>query len=321
MALSKERLEAITHAAEMGDAEKLRAQIKGLKRIPHGPRATSPLMRAAASNENECVKLLLPLCNPSEQDDRGRDALMIAIENDSDRCIPLLLPVSDLKGQDEDGLNALIYALIKRYATDSELAELLTGSDPKHADLRGFTALHHAANHCCHRGMAILLTRCDPNARSNRAETPLMLAAQNGCAKCLAMLAPKSDVGLKDNKGQTALQMLLGEAPQIERLLPMSIRGTAADELAPESAVHEARRAIKEFGAARMPKTAMLFEALSLRKEAGLADDPGNDRKLRDAARGAASPGLGGDAQGSARSSSSADSQEGAGRSWPARRI
>ena len=202
-------------AARSGDADRVAKLLRAGAPAMSDSMGYTPLIVAALHGYVECVRELLPACDPNALA-LGMTALEMALKNNHEACAQLLLPATNLAERDSAGKTALMRAALSGRHKWIDL--LLPGSDPLDKDsLLGRTALMHAAVisgdgaaqatiQCVRR----LVDSSDANAQDANGMTALMLAIEAGNTKAAKMLASASDPRLANQEGMTALMLACG---------------------------------------------------------------------------------------------------------------
>lgn len=138
---------------------------------------------AAIGGHPECIKILIPLCNPKAHDSF---ALRAAALNGHPACLALLIPASDPQANDS---SALCSAAENGHAECVKL--LLECAPPKSKRSRALAlAAHHGRLEC----LRILAPVSDAKDRHSLA---LFEAANMGHRECVELLIPLSDLSAK----------------------------------------------------------------------------------------------------------------------------
>lgn len=159
-------------AARMGDTNEVARLIK-----PSYSLNSYALEKAAENGHAECVKLLIPVSEPDQDDSQ---ALLLAAQNGHTECVRLLIPVSDM-----DGCTALRNAAMNGH---SECVALLKDVSNLQANKE---ALVWAVGNNHIECVRMLMTVMDVQAWDNMA---LISAVRNRNADIVELLLPHADV-------------------------------------------------------------------------------------------------------------------------------
>jgi len=159
------------------------------------------------------IGLLACGADPTIADEHGNTALMSAAYSrvENEECVRLLLPLSDAKAVNCIGRTALMFAA--SVSKPESVRALLPHSDAKAADGDGQTALMSAAANDDAISLGLLLPQSDPNARGYRGKTALMHAAAGFKAAgshevdCVSLLLPVSDLSVRGDDGFDAFEL------------------------------------------------------------------------------------------------------------------
>jgi ankyrin repeat protein len=195
----------------------------------------TPLMAAAASGHNDCIRLLLDRgANLHRVNIRHFSALTWAINYDRRETVPLLLEAGmDVNAPDQHESEYLRGGTPIRHAIMHRLPEMTRlliahGATMDVRDVRGQTPLHWAAMTCNPDVMRVLLDAgADVHAVGALQYTPLMRVVDHILVKkeshlaCVRLLIERgADVNARAEHGKTALMMATGRGHiEIMRLL------------------------------------------------------------------------------------------------------
>uniref|UniRef100_A0A146LZ66 Ankyrin-3 n=1 Tax=Lygus hesperus TaxID=30085 RepID=A0A146LZ66_LYGHE len=181
----------------------------------------TPLHIAASLGNYDMIKLLCERgCDTNVRTIRGETALHLVITSKKDvfSSVDILLDYrcdgniqENLQGQTPLHLLAKYVAGLPTYADRAVvcLRNLIENSNPRLADARGRTALHHLARSCTNLELIKDLFVCDLTARNCRGETPLHEALENDNAfDVVRLLAANSDLSIANNYGETPLHVV-----------------------------------------------------------------------------------------------------------------
>ena len=177
MTALSDMLQEAAHNGDSAEVERL-SYFVGLKSNMVGG-GSQELWWAAEEGHVECVKLLIPVCDPKV--DKSW-ALLAATRNGHTECVKLLISVSDPKADDSF---ALLVAAMHGHTDIVEL--LIPVSDPK---AYGSLALHWGARNDHTECVKLLIPVSDPKALNSGA---LQAAALNGHNDIVDMLWNISD--------------------------------------------------------------------------------------------------------------------------------
>jgi len=230
------------------------------------------LLGVALCGLTEGVRMQLPFADANCRDPIGRTPLMRAAATINFECIDLLLPLSDAKAQDQFGRTALMFAAEKnRFEC---VKRLIPASDVNAVDNRGRAALFYAARTLGMESLNLLLEHADASIRDNLGRTPLMVSASfpNPSVQTLMRV---NDVNAVDNEGWTAMtwaarcgcvdtvRELFGASAITPELCDLTLRACAANgswAAADFIAEHASVAVVDEivaFAGDKMPQTAV----------------------------------------------------------------
>lgn len=187
------------------------------------------LEKAAEKGHAECVKLLIPVSEPGQDDSQ---ALQLAAQNGQAECVRLLIPVSDMNGctalrsaamnghsdcvallKDVSNLQANKEALLWAVGNGHTecVKRLMTVMDVQWWDN---AALISAVNNRNVEIVTLLLPQADPNTQRGM---PLQIALENIDIACIDLLYPLTNVSdmldrVKNTSRFNDFQRLLSEA-------------------------------------------------------------------------------------------------------------
>lgn len=252
-----ERLdEELREAARKGNAKSLRSLLsRGAGVASISADGWTTLMLAATSRKVECLKLLLPLVDPTRRTKNGTTALMIAAGLGWAEGVALLLAALESRPsgsrqrrlaatlRDGFGRTPLILSAKARSAECVRL--LLPDSDPNVGDAERRTALMWAAEGADAESVECLdalLPASDVGKRDRHGRTALHVAASGGCPEAVEILLPFSDCSAVDKAGRSAFDIALQrgdkngeEVRQILRRALAETEGSAIADLLKQS--------------------------------------------------------------------------------------
>jgi ankyrin repeat protein len=249
---NQERLDAeLRRVAGLGLADEIAPLLaQGASAGPDSIGQT-PLLIAARSGRELCVRRLIPWCDPNAVSaTSGLTALGEAMSQGYLACFDLLAPISDVNvrnphGSEAKGLapgHTLLMRAVQagdsfgtlhehfesrgrvKKSADFWVQKLLPLSDALARDAKGQTALMLAAERADDAKCAeILLAAGGANLQDHEGRTALMRAAAAGCMASVHLLAATADASLVDRHGRTALMhaATYGSKPVLA-LLPLS---------------------------------------------------------------------------------------------------
>lgn len=188
------------------------AQVKSLLNQGADPNSQnglefSPLYVAAASHQNDVVKLLLDSGAKADIETTYGSALTFAAATANVEGAKLLLGNgANVNMARTDGLTVLMMAATS--GSDAMVKELIDAkANVLTTNLLGETVLTYAARTGnAKMGQILLETGLSPDRANNEGETPLMAAAQQGRTDFVKLLLENgADVNRKDNQGRTPL--------------------------------------------------------------------------------------------------------------------
>lgn len=199
---------------------------------------SAALCAATRARNFECVMLLAPLSNARVDDSA---ALRSASRHGHHECVKLLIPLSDPCARDSE---ALRWAAANGYV--ESVALLIPSSDPKALNSR---ALRAAAGSGRAESVRLLIPVSDPEAGDSDA---LQLAAASGDLECVKLLAPVSHIkksnalnaAVRGGHAECVKLLLEAIASQGESFEPKEVfepnpsHGVQASEDAPNSATN-----------------------------------------------------------------------------------
>ncbi|WP_321868105.1 ankyrin repeat domain-containing protein [Paraburkholderia tropica] len=240
-----ERLdEELREAARRGNAKSLRSLLsQGAGVASISADGWTTLMLATTSRKAACLKLLLPLVDPTRRTRTGTTALMIAAGMGWSEGVALLLAAIESRPggsrhlrlaptlRDGSGRTPLILAAQARSIECVRL--LLPASDPNACDADRRTALMWAAEGADAQSVDCLnelLPTSDAGKRDRRGRTALLLAASVGSPAAVDVLLPFSDLSDVDKAGRSAFDIALGRGDKNGEAVRQILRRALAEK-------------------------------------------------------------------------------------------
>ena len=130
--VDKERKSALTRAIEAKNVEcvRLLAPVSDVKSVA----GETALIRCAHDGWGPGIEIFLPLCDPTEPDDRGRTALSLAVRKAPIEAIRALAGAIDPGVEDDEGRDAVSMLTQRAASGAAQIARLLLDAmDPKAA--------------------------------------------------------------------------------------------------------------------------------------------------------------------------------------------